>query len=271
MKQALSVLVIACLLVSCGAKKRASKKDSRQYDVAKKGTYPLPEDTGKFVRFKVNSVEEYVSLFSEIAQHEMELYGIPASITLAQGMLESGIGIGPLALKSNNHFGIKCHNGWEGDKVYHDDDTSQECFRKYNHPLYSFRDHSIFLSSRVRYASLFKLRRNDYVRWAKGLKKAGYATDPKYAAKLISFIERYKLHRFDSRKKGIVVANDLPEQRDPNAAVEYQIHKVVRGDTLYSLSQRYYVPIEDIMALNNMESSLLNVGQELRIREREGQ
>ncbi len=271
MKQVLSSLLIAFLLVSCGAKKRASKKDSRRYDVVKTGKYPLPEDNGKFVRIKVNSVEEYVSLFSEFAQHEMELYGIPASITLAQGMLESGIGIGPLALKSNNHFGIKCHNGWEGDKVYHDDDTSQECFRKYNHPLYSFRDHSIFLSSRVRYSSLFNLRRDDYVRWAKGLKKAGYATDPKYADKLISFIERYELNRFDSRKKQVLVANDLPELKDPNAPVEYQTHKVVRGDTLYSLSQRYYVPIEDIMSLNNMESSLLNVGQELRIREREDQ
>ena len=107
------------------------------------------------------------------------------------------------------------------------------------------------------------------MRWAKGLKKAGYATDPKYADKLISFIERYKLHRFDSRKKRVLVANDLPDLRDPNAPVEYQIHKVVRGDTLYSLSQRYYVPIEDIMSLNTLETSLLNVGQELRIREKE--
>jgi len=271
MKRALFALAIASLLMSCGAKKRASQKDTQRYEVVKKGTYPMPEDTGRFVRLKINSVEEYVSMFSEFAKHEMELYGIPASITLAQGMLESGIGLGPLALKSNNHFGIKCHNGWEGDRVYHDDDTSQECFRKYNHPLYSFRDHSIFLSSRVRYSSLFKLRRDDYVKWAKGLKKAGYATDPRYADKLISFIERYELQRFDSRKNPVLIANDLPVLRDPNIPVEYQIHKVVPGDTLYSLSQRYYVPIEDIMELNDMETSLLNVGQELRIREKEDQ
>ncbi|NND15367.1 MAG: LysM peptidoglycan-binding domain-containing protein [Eudoraea sp.] len=268
MKQALFTLVIASLLMSCGAKKRASRKASKQYEVMEAGTYPMPENTGKFVRLKVNSVEEYVSLFSDFARHEMELYGIPASITLAQGMLESGIGIGPLALKSNNHFGIKCHNGWEGQRVYHDDDTSQECFRKYNHPLYSFRDHSIFLSSRVRYSPLFKLKRDDYKGWARGLKKAGYATDPKYANKLISFIERYDLNSFDSRKKRVIVANDLPDSRDPNEPVEYQVHKVIRGDTLYSLAQRYFVPIADIMRLNNMETSIISVGQVLRIRKK---
>ena len=260
------IIGIALLLVSCGAKKKASRADSKRYMVEKKGVYPLPEDTGKFVRFKISSVHDYVALFSEIAQHEMEAYGIPASITLAQGILESGIGVGPLALKSNNHFGIKCHTGWEGDVVYHDDDARGECFRKYNHPLYSYRDHSIFLSTRVRYASLFKLERDDYKGWARGLKKAGYATDPKYANKLISFIERYNLQRFDSKSKRVIVANDIPSIEERQGTLEYQIHRVIEGDTLYSLSQRYFVPIEEIMELNNMGSSLLSIGQELKIR-----
>lgn len=265
MKKIGCVLVLACILMSCGAKKRASRNDGKRYVAEKKGTYPLPEDTGKFVTFKINSVADYVDTFAEIAQHEMEAFGIPASITLAQGMLESGIGSGPLALKSNNHFGIKCHQGWEGDTVSHDDDSRGECFRKYNHPLYSFRDHSVFLSSRVRYASLFRLDQDDYKGWAKGLKKAGYATDPRYADKLISFIKRYKLQRFDVKKKGILAANDIPSVKDRNSATQYEMHKVVKGDTLYSLSQRYFVPIDEIMKLNNMGSSLISVGQELKI------
>lgn len=269
MKKVACVLVLAGILMSCGAKKSASRTESDTYVSENKGTYPLPLDNGKFVKFEINSVSEYIDTFSNIAQHEMEAYGIPASITLAQGMLESGIGMSPLARRSNNHFGIKCHKGWEGPAVRHDDDKRRECFRKYNHPLYSYRDHSIFLSSRVRYAYLFKLDQDDYVGWAKGLKDAGYATDPSYADKLISFIERYELQRFDVKKKGVLVANDIPSSDERQGLMQYQIHKVVKGDTLYSLSQRYFVPIEEIMNLNNMETSLISVGQELKIREKD--
>ena len=113
-------------------------------------------------------------------------YGIPASITLAQGILESGSGKGELTRKSNNHFGIKCHRNWTGDRAYHDDDEKGECFRRYNHPMYSFNDHSQFLTGRKRYAFLFKLRKDDYKGWARGLRKAGYATDKKYPQKLIT-------------------------------------------------------------------------------------
>lgn len=271
MKKAAYVLVLSCVLMSCGAKKTASNKNGKRYVAEQKGTYPLPEDTGKFVRFEINSAEEYVQTFSEIAQHEMDAFGIPASITLAQGLLESGIGVGPLALKSNNHFGIKCHQGWEGEVVYHDDDTKRECFRKYNHPLFSFRDHSIFLSSRVRYASLFRLDQDDYIGWARGLKNAGYATDPGYADKLISVIERYELNRFDNKKKGVLVANEIPSAGEKLGNTKYKIHKVVKGDTLYSLSQRYFVPIDEIMELNNMGTSLISIGQELKIREKDEQ
>lgn len=143
--------------------------------------------------------EKYISTYAEIAVQEMYRSGVPASITLAQGMLESGNGRSQLALKSNNHFGIKCHNGWTGERVYHDDDAKGECFRKYPHPHQSYRDHSDFLRYRDRYKFLFDLKTTDYKGWAYGLKQAGYATDPGYATKLIKLIEDYKLYQYDTK------------------------------------------------------------------------
>ena len=134
-----------------------------------------------------------------IAVSEMYRSGVPASITLAQGLLESGYGCSELALKSNNHFGIKCHNGWQGGKVYHDDDAKGECFRKYEAPEESYRDHSDFLRYRDRYKFLFDYKITDYKAWAYGLKKAGYATDPAYPAKLIKLIEDYRLYDYDTK------------------------------------------------------------------------
>ncbi len=148
-----------------------------------------------------NSVESkiklYIKKFAPAAVKNMRFYKIPASITLAQGVLESGYGEGTLAKKANNHFGIKCHKGWRGKSIRHDDDEKNECFRSYKNPLKSYRDHSLFLVYRDRYKGLFKLKRKDYKGWAIGLKDAGYATDPKYADKLISLIERFNLTRFD--------------------------------------------------------------------------
>ncbi len=144
------------------------------------------------------SREDYINKYADLAVKEMKRVGIPASITLAQGMLESGNGNSTLAKKSNNHFGIKCHNDWDGKKVYHDDDSKGECFRKYKDVYESYLDHSDFLATRQRYASLFFLKPTDYKGWAHGLKKAGYATDPKYAKRLIEIIEVNNLHRFDS-------------------------------------------------------------------------
>tara|TARA_X000000950_G_scaffold259325_1_gene327614 strand:+ start:1195 stop:1782 length:588 start_codon:yes stop_codon:yes gene_type:complete len=148
-----------------------------------------------------NSVEEkikaYIKKFAPAAIKNMRFYKIPASITLAQGVLESGYGEGTLAKKANNHFGIKCHKGWKGKSIRHDDDKEDECFRSYKNPLKSYRDHSLFLVDRDRYNDLFELKRKDYKGWAAGLKDAGYATDPKYADKLISLIERFNLTRFD--------------------------------------------------------------------------
>ena len=139
---------------------------------------------------------EYISKYKDLAVAEMNQYGIPASITLAQGVLESGNGNSELARKARNHFGIKCHNSWDGNKVYYDDDETQECFRKYPTVAASYRDHSVFLQ-KARYANLFELAITDYKGWAKGLKKAGYATNPKYAELLIKIIEDNKLHQYD--------------------------------------------------------------------------
>lgn len=139
----------------------------------------------------------YVEKYSRLAVEEMYRSGVPASITLAQGLLESRYGLSELATKGNNHFGIKCHNDWQGGKVYHDDDRKGECFRKYDSPEQSFRDHSDFLRYRDRYKFLFDLEVNDYKGWAYGLKKAGYATDPSYPTKLIKLIEEYRLYMYD--------------------------------------------------------------------------
>jgi flagellum-specific peptidoglycan hydrolase FlgJ/LysM repeat protein len=147
-------------------------------------------------------VKEYVDNYKGVAQTNMKKHGIPASIILAQGILESGAGRGDLAVSANNHFGIKCHNDWTGDKVYHDDDSEQECFRKYPTAAGSFEDHAVFLTGRSRYAALFKLDKDDYEGWAKGLRAAGYATDPKYPDKLIGLIERFELAQYDQEVLG---------------------------------------------------------------------
>lgn len=143
--------------------------------------------------------ERYIQTYSSLAVSEMYRSGVPASITLAQGMLESGNGQSELARKSNNHFGIKCHNNWKGKKVYHDDDAKGECFRKYDDPKESFYDHSDFLRYRDRYKFLFDLKTTDYKGWANGLKQAGYATDPAYPKKLIKLIEDYRLYEYDRK------------------------------------------------------------------------
>ena len=141
----------------------------------------------------------YINTYRDIAMEHQRRYKIPASITLAQGLLESAAGTSELAKKSNNHFGIKCHNSWDGKRVYHDDDEKGECFRKYSNPKESYNDHALFLTRSARYEKLFKLSVNDYKGWAHGLKECGYATDKAYATKLIQTIELYDLHRYDGR------------------------------------------------------------------------
>ena len=170
---------------------------------------------------------DYIDKYSDIAIKEMKRTGVPASITLAQGILESNAGQSVLATKGNNHFGIKCHNDWKGKTMKMDDNAPKECFRVYPNSDASFRDHSDFLRARDRYKSLFELKQTDYKGWARGLKKAGYATDPGYADKLITLIEDYELYRFD---KGVKVSVKPPleieepkvVQLEPRPGMKYQ-------------------------------------------------
>lgn len=217
------------------------------------------DETSSFNTLVVKSTAEYLDLFGDIAQEEMRLYGIPASITLAQGILESNSGMGRLSVEANNHFGIKCHD-WTGAKIYHDDDSLQECFRKYNDAKYSYRDHSLFLTTRSRYSKLFDLDIDDYKAWAKELKAAGYATDSKYPVKLISLIERYELFKLDQEVLGVRIP-----LASVNTSDNYQTHVVMKGDTLYSISKKYNVTVNDIQTLNGLNGTELKIGQELYV------
>ena len=155
----------------------------------------------------------YIEQFATLAVEEMYRSGVPASITLAQGLLESGYGLSELAVKGNNHFGIKCHNNWTGKKMYYDDDRKGECFRVYPSPEQSYRDHSDFLRYRDRYKFLFDYKVTDYKSWAHGLNKAGYATDPAYPKKLINLIETYELYEYD-RKPASFAKSDRKAKRN---------------------------------------------------------
>ena len=141
---------------------------------------------------------EYIDKYKDLAIEEMHIYSIPASIILAQAIIESASGESRLALNGFNHFGIKCHDNWYGDTILKDDDTKQECFRKYKTVKESYRDHSLFLSERGRYSFLFEYKKTDYKSWSRGLKKAGYATNPRYADLLISLIKKYNLSVYDN-------------------------------------------------------------------------
>lgn len=260
------VLLLLSLIVSCGSSRViTSKEDHEKYNEQTKeessGNTTAPEVKPSVnvpvVSPKVDNspshttdkVAAYVHKYRAIAQYEMQQTGIPASITLAQGILESGAGNGDLTQRANNHFGIKCH-GWSGAKVYHDDDKKGECFRKYNDPAQSFKDHSEFLTSRTRYASLFKLNITDYKGWAKGLRKAGYATDPKYPSKLISLIERYQLYNYDK------ASSSTPQN-------EVTTYKVEQGDTLYSIAKKMNLSVDQLMEMNNLTDAALHIGQQL--------
>jgi LysM repeat protein len=161
------------------------------------------------------AAKKYIQNFKSDAVKEMLMYNIPASITLAQGMLESGYGLSDLAVYANNHFGIKCHEEWHGPTFIKTDDAKDECFRKYPSVLDSYTDHSLFLRSRPRYASLFELKTTDYKGWANGLKEAGYATDPKYVRRLLELIETYELYKYDkpNQNKEIDAIKNVPTQK----------------------------------------------------------
>lgn len=180
--------------------------------------------------------QTYINQYRDLAIEQMLKYKIPASITLAQGLLESGAGYSELATKGNNHFGIKCH-GWKGRKSYHDDDERQECFRAYNNVYESYEDHSVLLTTQPRYSMLFSINKTDYKEWAHGLKKCGYATSPTYAQKLIGIIELYKLHQYDKATK----YDHFMEKRsykDASAAMGGMLHPI------HSYNKNYYVVVK---------------------------
>lgn len=215
------------------------------------------------VRTYEEEIKLYIANFNEIAKENMKSHGVPASVTLAQGILESGAGKGKLALSANNHFGIKCHKEWTGDSVKHDDDAAQECFRKYEHPQESYKDHSLFLTSRPRYASLFKLDKGDYQAWAKGLKAAGYATDVKYPDKLIGLIERFELYKFDNE---VLQRNFIPLKKDPVVEISEGYYTIQQGDTLYSLSKKFNQTVEELQKMNNLTNATISIGQKIKIK-----
>jgi len=266
-------------LSSCGSKKTIARKGRVKPEVKEQIQPSLeeidqaPNTVAEVPMTAEQRMSMYIESFAPIAIEEMRLYGIPASITLAQGILESGSGSGTLAIKANNHFGIKCHTTWTGERVYHDDDELGECFRKYTDVKYSYRDHSLFLTQRSRYADLFKLKISDYQGWARGLKKAGYATDPKYPDKLISLIERFDLWQYDQggalAQPSINLDHQNPDEPINAGAIngKNKVYVVVAGDTLYSLSKRFGLTVDQIMEHNKLESIDLSIGQELRLPE----
>jgi len=263
-KWLISLLLIA-LIASCGSKKVAVKKPPERSKVMANSERELEKSAAETMvkvepvtptRFN-NKVEVYIHKYAPIAQQEMRLYGIPASITLAQGILESNSGKSQLTRQSNNHFGIKC-NGWQGQKVYHDDDRRDECFRAYSRPHYSFRDHSLFLFQRSRYRFLFDYDMDDYRSWAKGLKKAGYATDRRYPNKLIKLIKDFNLDQYD---KSVMQGNFKPKKSKKIDKPER--YTVKEGDTLYSIGKKYNVSVDELKQLNQLQSNNIEIGQKL--------
>lgn len=279
---------IACLFaiimfVSCGSSNRyvqTSKKKpvaSKKVVNTKKVVKPTSSNANRETETMISTskttvytdvVFEYINDFKNIAKSNMKDYGIPASIILAQGILESGAGRGELAKRSNNHFGIKCHTGWEGEKVYHDDDAEQECFRKYTDPAQSYRDHALFLTGRSRYSNLFKLGKDDYQAWAKGLRAAGYATDPKYPDKLISYIEKYNLHRYDAEVlgKNYTVFDNATKPIVISSQKVDDLHQVQQGETLYSISKKNNISVEELKQKNNLKDNTISIGQRLIVK-----
>jgi LysM repeat protein len=208
---------------------------------------------------KYKVYEEYIDAYKSIAIDHMKKYKIPASITLAQGLLESGAGKSQLAQKSNNHFGIKCHKDWTGERVYHNDDNPNDCFRKYKKVEHSYDDHSKFLTNGQRYQFLFSLKITDYRGWARGLQQAGYATDKAYANKLIKLIEDYELYRYD---KGGVSKQEKQKEEDRFLAqnykhTPYKTHGLVyviaqEGDTYEAIAIEFGFKTKDICKYNEV-------------------
>ena len=272
------ILAVILVLASCKGTKYATQKTVATTPKTEKPVpatpqaAPQPEvetlESTSSTTVYADVIRNYIEQYKEIAKDNMRTHGIPASITLSQGILESGSGNGRLAKEANNHFGIKCHTGWTGEKIHHDDDALQECFRKYRHASESFRDHSLFLTSRSRYSDLFLLKKDDYQSWAKGLRKAGYATDPKYPDKLISLIERYQLYRYDDEVLGNITFESTAQDTSVTnlEELEENLHRVESGDTLYNISKKHNITIDEIKKLNNLSDNTISIGQLLKVK-----
>ncbi|MEO5910258.1 MAG: glucosaminidase domain-containing protein [Pelobium sp.] len=274
MKTTALSLLLVILLSACASKKKVYQKENKKIEkIADK------KSDGNYISYNTVS---YIARFKNIAVAEMNKFGIPASITLAQALLESGNGNSDLAKYANNHFGIKCTTDWKGKGYYKDDDQKDDCFRVYNNPEESFKDHSEFLK-RKRYAFLFELDKDDYEGWAKGLKQAGYATNPKYPDLLINIIEKYDLHQYDRREGEVEkikredrvlsdINNNIPKEKsqdktaDAPSIITGNKYVIQQGDTLYNISKRFGLTVEELKMLNGMQDNTIKIGQEIMIK-----
>jgi LysM repeat protein len=278
MKIRLPLLLIITIIFLSSCKTRQYSKNNKQIEKAANKENP---------NFTTYTTLTYILAFKDVAIEEMNSNGIPASITLAQGILESGSGNSSLARYANNHFGIKCTAEWKGKAYYKDDDQNNDCFRVYKDARQSYKDHSEFLK-RKRYSFLFELDKNDYKNWALGLKTAGYATNPKYADMLIGVIEKYKLNQYDqpeSEREKIaredkvfteINANipvekkkftpvDVAPKDPPTTAITENYYTVKQGDTLFKIAQLYKLSIDDLKALNKLSDNNIKIGQKLLV------
>ncbi|WP_432710359.1 glucosaminidase domain-containing protein [Pedobacter sp.] len=288
MKYKLLFSLLIIILGSCTSRKYS--KNNRQ--IEKQATKSNPDYTAY-------STLSYIDAFKTVAIEEMNLYGIPASIILAQGILESGSGNSSLAKYANNHFGVKCTSDWKGKGYYKDDDQQNDCFRVYKDARESYKDHSEFLK-RKRYSFLFELDKNDYVNWAHGLKQAGYATNPQYPNLLINLINKYKLHQYDSPEterekilredrvfteineniplekqkfkpvdvpeaKKIIAGAETSKNNSTGSVTGKKFHTVQSGDTLFNISKRYNLTVDELKALNNLFDVGIKIGQQLQV------
>ncbi len=249
------IILLALSLSACKTSQFNKNNQQIQKEAEKKNPNPLQYTT-----------LTYIEAFKDIAISQMNINGIPASITLAQGILESGSGNSELAKFANNHFGIKCTQEWKGKVYYKHDDKSNDCFRVYADARESFKDHAEFLK-RKRYSALFELDKNDYKNWARGLKAAGYATNPQYAELLINLIEKYKLYQFDS-PDGVQEKLQREDRifTEINKEIPNEFYTVQAGDTLFGLSKRFNISIEDLKRLNNLSDNTIKIGQKLKLK-----
>lgn len=286
--------LVVVVLASCNSKKKGITAHQALHN--NKEVQKLNKDAiAHYTTF--GDVNQYIDRFRGIAIQEMNIYGIPASITLAQGLIESGNGNGELAVVANNHFGIKCTSDWKGKSYFKNDDKINDCFRVYDNPESSFRDHSEFLK-RKRYAPLFELNKNDYEGWAYGLKAAGYATNPAYPQMIINLIKKYNLDQYDMSetdyqkikredrvlsqinknigkqtrdslrytapaKLPVVPANNPVVSTNDNTRSKF--YQVKQGDTLYNVSKRFGLSVDELKALNTMADDNIKIGQQLII------